>query len=220
MIIGVGPGLGAALARTFARAGHDLTLLSRSTTTGEQLIDELAPSGGAVRADVVDLADEHNIRLALTRAQDALGPIAVLIVNGARYSAGRARDVEAQELATDFATNVIGATVACRAVLPGMIAAGSGTVLLTGGGAALYPSASTPSLSITKAGLRAYAYSLHDDLRGTGVHATTITIEGGIGSRPHFAAERIAQTYLDLHRQDPSEWTAELEYRDPPVAAG
>ena len=73
VIIGVGPGLGAALARTFARAGHDLTLLSRSTTTGEQLIDELAPSGGAVRADVVDLADEHNIRLALTRAQDALG---------------------------------------------------------------------------------------------------------------------------------------------------
>ena len=123
--------------------------------------------------------------------------------------------VPPEELETDFAANVIGPTVACATVLPAMLEAGSGTVLLSGGGAALYPSATTPSLAITKAGLRAFAYSLHDDLRGTGVHATTVTIEGGIGSRPHFAPDLIAKTYLDLHFQDPALWQAEFEYKDP-----
>lgn len=213
VIVGVGPGLGAALARTFASDGYDLTLLSRGRETSDALAQELAET--TVRVDTVDLADADSIRDALSAAQDALGSVSVLIVNGARYSTGRARDVTETQLAGDFATNVIGASVACRAVLPSMIAAGTGTILLTGGGAALYPSAETPALSVTKAGLRAYAYSLHDDMRGTGVHVTTVTIEGGIGSRPHFAAETIAAAYLDIHHQESSQWVAELEYVDP-----
>lgn len=220
VILGVGPGLGASLARTFAHAGHDLTLLSRSSAIVDDLVAELTPSGRQIRAEQVDLADSQDLVTKLAGARDVLGPIAVLIVNGARYSGGRARAVDAEQLAIDFATNVIGATVACRFVLPDMIAAKAGTVLLTGGGSALYPSGGTPSLSITKAGLRAFTYSLHDDLRGTGVHATTVTIEGGIGSRPHFDPDLIAQTYLDLHRQDPAQWEAEFEYRDPPARDG
>lgn len=219
VIIGVGPGLGASLARIFAHAGYDLSLLSRSRSSAESLVAELSSMSRRVHIDQIDLADAHDIETTLERARSTLGPINVLIVNGARYSEGHARSVDAGELAIDFATNVIGATAACRTVLPDMLERGSGTVLLTGGGAALYPSGTTPALSITKAGLRAYAYSLFDDLRGTGVHATTVTIEGGIGSRPHFDADLIAQTYLALHRQPESQWAAEFEYQDPPEAA-
>jgi hypothetical protein len=51
---------------------------------------------------------------------------------------------------------------------------------------------------------------LHDELAGTGVHATTVTITKGIGSEARFDPAALAQTYLELHHQPGTEWQPEL----------
>ena len=85
-------------------------------------------------------------------------------------------------------------------------------MLFTGGGYALHPSKKFASLSVGKAGLRAYVQVLHDQLAGTGVHATSITITAGIGSSPRFEPAEIAKAYLKLDQQPEGEWQHELVY--------
>jgi len=63
---------------------------------------------------------------------------------------------------------------------------------------------------VGKAALRAYVQVLHDQMAGTRVHATTVTITKGIGSEPRFDAAALAQVYLELHNQPQTEWQPEL----------
>ena len=51
---------------------------------------------------------------------------------------------------------------------------------------------------------------LHDQLAGTGVHATVVTITKGIGSEARFDSAALAQAYLELHNQPETEWQPEL----------
>ena len=95
------------------------------------------------------------------------------------------------------------ARVAANAVLPDQ-RDGRGSLLFTGGGFALHPDKEYASLSVGKAALRAYVHVLHDQLAGTGVHATIVTdqLEGvaevarqrvggdGVGSGLDLATER------------------------------
>ena len=109
------------------------------------------------------------------------------------------------------AINILGARVAADAVLP-ELRDGRGTLLFTGGGYALHPSKKFASLSVGKAGLRAYVQMLHDQLAGTGVHATSITITAGIGSAPALRTGRDRQGVPRLDQQPETEWQHELVY--------
>ncbi|MEN1889546.1 hypothetical protein [Streptomyces mirabilis] len=110
-----------------------------------------------------------------------------------------------------MAIDVLGARVAADAVLP-ELRDGRGTLLFAGGGYALHPSKKYSSLSVGKAALRTYVQLLHEELAGTGVHATSITIMKTIGSEPRFEPATLAQAYLGLTKQPESEWQHELVY--------
>ncbi|MGW3755302.1 SDR family NAD(P)-dependent oxidoreductase, partial [Streptomyces sp. NPDC005134] len=115
-----------------------------------------------------------------------------------------------QDWANVTAINVLGARVAANAVLP-ELRDGRGSLLFTGGGYALSPSKEHASLSVGKAALRAYVQVLHDQLAGTGVHATSVTITRDIGGgEARFDPAVLAQAYLELHNQPEAEWQHEL----------
>lgn len=99
----------------------------------------------------------------------------------------------------DFRVCVVGALIAARALAPAMVAEGRGTLLFTGGGFALYPSSSAPSLSIGKAGLRSLALMLAEELRPQGLKVATITIAGSIAEGTPFAPSRIAAAFMAAH---------------------
>jgi NAD(P)-dependent dehydrogenase (short-subunit alcohol dehydrogenase family) len=104
-----------------------------------------------------------------------------------------------EDWANVTAINVLGGRVAADAVLP-ELRDGRRSLLFTGGGFALHPSKEYASLSVGKAALRAYVQVLHDQLAGTGVHVTSVTITKAIGSEARFDPAVIAQAYLELHR--------------------
>jgi NAD(P)-dependent dehydrogenase (short-subunit alcohol dehydrogenase family) len=107
------------------------------------------------------------------------------------------------------AANALGARVAADAILP-ELRDGRGSLLFTGGGWALHPSKDFASLSVGKAALRAYVQALHDQLAGSGVHATTVTITKALGTEARFEPAAVAQAYLDLDNQPETEWQPEL----------
>jgi len=98
-------------------------------------------------------------------------------------------------------------------VLDGMMEAGHGTILLTGGGLALAPLADLASLSIGKAAVRSLAFSLAEELEPAGIHVATVTICGFVQEGTHFSPDRIAAEFWRLHQQSPGQFETEIAYR-------
>ncbi|MFD4567520.1 SDR family NAD(P)-dependent oxidoreductase [Streptomyces sp. NPDC058467] len=211
LIIGVGPGLGLALAEAFARDGHPVALFGRDAARLAKYASELTAEGRTARAYSVDAADPEGLEAALTRAADEVGSPDVLVYNAALMSPDTPTELDAREFAHTLAVNVTGAVVAAQTVLP-LLRDGRGSMLFTGGGLALDPSPEYTSLSVGKASLRAYVQSLHKQ-QGSDVHVTTVTVGGFIGGdNRRFSPEKLAEAYLNLHQQPQDQWQAELLY--------
>jgi len=211
VIVGVGPGLGTALARTFASAGHPVALLARDQARLDAFAADLAADGHRARGYAADAADPASLRTAVDAAITDLGAPDVLVYNVGVLAPDSPVGGDDREWARNAAVNILGARIAADAVLP-RLRDGRGTLLFTGGGYALHPSKTFSSLSVGKAGLRAYVQLLHDELAGTGVHATSVTITAGISGEGRFDPAVIAKSYLELHQQPEAEWQYELVY--------
>jgi len=91
-----------------------------------------------------------------------------------------------------------------------MRAAGSGTILFTGGGFADYPVPALATVSLGKAALRSAATMLMADLEPDGIRVASLTIAGQILSGTSFDPERIAERYWEIvHSRD---WQAEFRF--------
>lgn len=212
LIVGVGPGLGLALAEAFARDGHPVALFGRGAERLEKYATGLTGQGLTAGAYQADAARPEELRAALGRAVDDLGAPEVLIYNAAVLQRDTPTELDAEAWAGSLAVNVTGAVVATRTVLP-LLRDGRGSLLYTGGAFAVQPSPQFTTVSVGKAALRAYVQALHEERRGSGVHVSTVTIAGIIGGEdPRFAPDALAAAYLDLHHQPQDQWQAELGY--------
>ncbi len=205
VVVGIGPGLGAALAHRFATGGFAVTGLARDPA-------RVAPIDG-VTMRAADAADPAGLSAAIMDG----GPVQVLIYNAYRatMAQGGPSNLSPASLVEDFQVNVAGALAAVQAVLPPMRAGGSGTILLTGGGLALDPTGWLPaaSLAVGKAGLRSLALTLHKELAPEGIHVGTVTVAGQIQPGTAFAPERIAEAFWDLHSDAKDRFRPEVVFK-------
>nr|WSZ99047.1 SDR family NAD(P)-dependent oxidoreductase [Streptomyces sp. NBC_00857] len=212
LIVGVGPGLGLALAESFARDGHPVALFGRGAARLGEYATELTGQGLTAGAYRADASDPEELSAALGRAVDDLGAPDVLIYNAAVLQRDTPTELDAEAWARSLAVNVTGAVVAARTVLP-LLRDGRGSLFFTGGAFAVHPSPDFTTVSVGKAALRAYVQALHEERRGSGVHVSTVTIAGVIGGEdPRFTPDALAAAYLDLHHQPQDQWQAELGY--------
>jgi len=138
VIVGVGPGLGLALARTFANAGHPIAMLARGKAQLDVYAAELGSAGQEARGYVTDASDPDNLRAAIHSAIAEMGAPDVLIYNVGVLTPDSAVGGDDQDWVHVTAINILGARVAADAVLP-ELRDGRGTLLFTGGGYALHP---------------------------------------------------------------------------------
>jgi len=110
----------------------------------------------------------------------------------------------------DLAVNIGGAMVAVQAAARNMIARGSGSILLTGGGFGLQPHPDFLSLSIGKAGIRALAQGIFEPFREKGVHVATVTVAGLVMNSKD--ANAVAEQFWQLHSQPAGSWQVETVY--------
>lgn len=204
-VVGFGAGVAAAVARRFVAGGFDVLGLARDPSRHAAL------AGAGITLGTADAADPASLASALPADTQ------VLIYNA--YAATMASPgpsaLTPAAVAADFAVNVAGALAATLAVLPGMRAAGRGTILFTGGGLALDPTGWLPaaSLAIGKAGLRSLALTLHAELAPQGIHAGTVTIAGMVAVGTAFDPDRIAEAFWALHQDAPGAFRAETIFR-------
>jgi NADP-dependent 3-hydroxy acid dehydrogenase YdfG len=205
-VVGAGPGLGLSIAARFGSQGYRVALVSRSRSNLDRLVAQLEKSGVTAGAFPADVADRPALTAALEGAAKRLGPIDVMEYSP--YSGLESinpDEVTADNLRPAIETILYGAVTASRTVLPGMLAAGTGTLLFTVGGGALNPYPMLATINTAQAGLRNWAHNLHNTVGDKGVHVATVAINVFIGSSspaegvPHAAADDLAQIYWDLH---------------------
>ncbi len=196
VIVGMGPGMGMALARRFGREGHRLGLLARRADALQELVDQLKAEGLDVHGHAVDAGDPAAVKKTLSHANpDAL------IYNASIFREATPSQLDPEVFAAEFRAMAVGFLAAIQAVLPSMKAKDKGSILLTGGGSALSPFASGASLSVGKAAQRSLLLSLAQELGDTGIHAATVTICGMILEGTAFDPVKLADHFWQLHAQ-------------------
>jgi len=223
-VVGVGPGLGAALARRFAQ-GYAVAITARNTGYLQSLAGEIRATGGHVLEVPADVGDRVQVEAAFASIRERLGSPEVLLYNAGSGTWGTVTDITPEQYEHTWRVNAYGAFLSARAVVPDMIAHGRGVILFTGATAGMKAGPKSVAFGPAKFALRGLAQSLARDLGPKGIHVAWINVDGVIdipGRRERFAQlkdedllkpEAIAETYWHLAHQDRSAWSQELELR-------
>jgi NAD(P)-dependent dehydrogenase (short-subunit alcohol dehydrogenase family) len=220
LVVGAGPGLGASVARRFAREGYRLTLVARSEATIAALADELHAGGTEVILVTADAGDPDDLRAALAPVFAGPGAPGVVIYSAALAAPDVLLSVTPEQLAEAYAVDVIGAVVTAQLAVPEMRAAGGGTLLFTGGGFADALPESLATLSLGKLALRGVATMLARQVRDDDIHAGSLTILGPIAAGTPLDPDRIADEYWAICNEDPDAWQEEYRFNGAVVSRG
>ncbi len=139
------------------------------------------------------------------------GAPGVIIYNAVMGAPDTLLSSSAEHLQTAYTVDVIGAIVVTQVAAPAMRAAGSGTIIVTGGGFADHPIPTLATVSLGKAALRSAATMLGSDLEPDGIRVATLTIAGQIVAGTAFDPENIAKRYWEVVHTD-GPWQAEFRY--------
>lgn len=224
-VLGVGPGLGAAIARRFAREGFAVGLMARSEEKLTSIQTEIEKDGGTALSISADATDPASVTSAFDQVQQKLGNPEIFVYNTGAFQMGGILEITPEQFENNWKANCFGAFLSAQQVLPVMVERGSGTILFTGATASIKGSARFAGLAVGKFGLRALAQSLAREFGPQGIHVAHIIIDGMIdtsrvrGMAPDrekqtlLSPEGIAETYWQLYLQDPTAWTLELDLR-------
>jgi short-subunit dehydrogenase len=211
LLVGAGPGLGLAVARRFAIGGYRVTLVARSTDGLAELAGGLANTGAQIDTTAADASDPEGLRVQMAELYSKRAAPGLVIYNAVMGAPDTLLSASVVHLQTAYAVDVIGAIVVTQVAAPAMRAAGSGTIIVTGGGFADHPIAALATVSLGKAALRSAATMLGADLGPDGVRVATLTIAGQIVAGTAFDPEKIANRYWEVVHSDGT-WQAEFRF--------
>jgi NAD(P)-dependent dehydrogenase (short-subunit alcohol dehydrogenase family) len=228
VVLGVGPsnGLGAAIARRFAREGYRVFIVGRH---GERLGRVAVECGETVTALPGDITKRDEVVRIFDAVEAEVGVPGVVA-----YNAGNNRHIPFldldEETFTDFwQACCLGGFLVGQEAARRMLPRGSGTITFTGASASRRGRPGFAHFAAGKAAIKAVAEAMAREFGPQGLHVAHVIIDGGInGERllsraPQMAKERgedgllgiepIAETFWQLHCQHPSAWTFETELR-------
>lgn len=213
VIVGVGDGLSASLARKLAKRGQEVVLAARKAEKLADLVMET--SGRAVACDAVREADVRALFDSLA------APPEVVIYNASYRVRGPFVDLDVAEVRKTLDVTAYGGFLVAQAAARCMLPAKRGTIILTGASASVKGYAQSAPFAMGKFALRGLAQSMARELQPQGLHVAHVVIDGGIKSarRPDAAdatlldPDAIADSYLHLIDQPKSSWSWEIEVR-------
>ena len=211
IVVGVGPGLGAALVQRFAKEGMAVALAARQ---GDRLASLARETGG--KAYGCDATVETAVGDLFAAVERDLGRPELVVFNAGGYVRKPIAELSVGDVENTWRSNCLGGFLVGRAAARAMLPAGNGTIIFTGATAAMRGGASFAAFAMGKFGLRALAQSMARELGPKGIHVAHTIIDGQIGESPEaakLAPAAIADAYWHLHRQAKSAWTQELDLR-------
>lgn len=225
VIAGVGPGLGAAIARKFADEGCNLALLSRSSAYSINLSKRLEETGISAIPIPTDITDAGQVTDSFAQIRQELGVPDILVNHAGNAAWGNLSELTAEAFENSWRVCTLGAFLCVKQVVPGMIEKGEGTILFSGATSAVRGRSGAIAFSSAKFAMRGLASSLAREVGPQGIHVAHVIIDGIIDSpnlreryklsenEPLLKPDAIAETYWALVQQERSAWSFEIDVR-------
>jgi NAD(P)-dependent dehydrogenase (short-subunit alcohol dehydrogenase family) len=218
LIVGVGSGLSASLARVFAKAGMRVALAARRPGN----LSALAQETGA-QAFACDATSRDGVTKLFADVDEAVGAPDVVIYNASYRTRGPFAELDPGEVAKSIAVTAYAGFLVAQEAVKRMLPHRHGAILFTGASASVKGYAQSAPFAMGKFALRGMAQSIARELQPQGIHIGHVVIDGGIRSdrRPNppdkpdamLDPDAIAQSYLHLLQQPRSAWAWEIELR-------
>ncbi len=221
VVVGVGPGNGAAFARKFASEGYDVALLARN----QDYLKELEGRIPGARGFAFDVTDVEGASEVFERIKAEMGPVEVLVYNAGSGQFGSVDDTTPENFESAWRVNALGCLVCAKQVIPDMRKAKTGDIVIVGATASLRGGANFAAFASAKAAQRSLAQSMSRHLGPDHIHVSYVIIDGVIDlertrkmipDKPDeyfLQPDQIAESVFFLTRQPPSAWTFELDLR-------
>ena len=213
LIIGAGSGLSASLARLCASKKMTVVLAARN-------IDKLKGLKEETNATTFkcDASNIESVSSLFKETDKTIGTPNLVIYNSSARLRGSITELDPEQTQEAINVTCFGAFLVAQEASKRMLKRKSGSIFFTGATAGIKGFANSSVFAMGKFGLRGLAQSLARELHPQNIHIGHFIIDGGIGRQPHGTYEMIhpdsiAKTYLELHYQDPSAWSWEIELR-------
>lgn len=174
IITGASAGVGAACARAFATQKANLVLVARGQQ-GLDIIEKELSAQTKVVTVAMDVSNVEQCLALLVKAEEEFGTVDVLVNNAGMHSRGDLETVDPADVGAMVDINIRAPLVLSCAAIPYLRRAGGGGIVMVGSLAGMAPLQGAATYSGTKAGLRAFAYALADEMRGTGIHVGVVS---------------------------------------------
>ena len=230
IVIGVGAsnGLGAALARRFAKGGLDVVVAGRTPSRLDIVVSEIRDTGGNARSAICDVTDEASVNALFENAAHD-GSIDAVLYNAGNNAIIPFAELDAETFESFWRVCCMGGFLTAKAAAPILLEQGAGTMLFTGASGSLRGKPNFAHFASAKAGLRMLSQSLAREYGPQGIHVAHVVVDGIIDGdmvRSRFAGyldelgpdgalkpDDMAEAYWSLHVQPRSTWTQELDLR-------
>lgn len=231
LVVGVGDGVGSAIAKAFAAEGYTVCMTRRPRHLDqlEALAAEIRSSGQDARAFGVDARQEADMIALVDRIEAEIGPLEVAVFNIGANVRFDLTQTTAQVFSKVWEMACFAGFLMGREAARVMLPRGRGTIIFTGATASLRGREGFAAFAGAKHGLRALAQSMARELWPKGIHVAHPVIDGAIDTefiRSNFPEryalkeqggilnpEHIADLYWQLHQQPRDAWTHETEIR-------
>lgn len=226
--VGAVEGLGAALARRFAKGGFTVAVSGRSPAKLEAVVESIRAEDGEAVAVPADAGNEDDILAAIKNVRE-LGQLRVAIFNVGNSVAAPSLELSADLFEQTWRASTQGGFLFARESTRALLESGGGTLLFTGATASLRGKPPFTAFAAAKAGLRSLSQSFAREFGPQNVHVAHVVIDGSIngerlrshapqrleqlGAEGSLQLEDIAEAYWYLHSQPRSAWTQELDLR-------
>ena len=218
LIVGVGSGVSASLARVFNKAGIKVALAARRAAN----LADLAKETGAM-ALACDATDRSQVSNLFAQLDERFGATDVVVYNASYRTRGPFVTLDPAEVEKSIAVSAFGGFLVAQEAVKRMLPRGHGAIFFTGASASVKGYAQSAPFAMGKFALRGLAQSMARELSPHGIHVGRVVIDGGIRSQTRpvpsdkpdslLDPDAIAQAYMDLLRQPRSAWAWEIELR-------
>jgi NAD(P)-dependent dehydrogenase (short-subunit alcohol dehydrogenase family) len=233
-VVGVGAerGLGAALCRRFAAEGYHLLVAGRTPEKIEQVVRTIRRTGGSAEPVAMDTTREADVVRLFDRAAspgEGRDPADLVVFNAGNNRRIHFRELTAEQFEDFWRVGCFGGFLVGREAVRRLASLGRGTIIFTGASASLRGRPGFAHFAAAKAGLRMVAQSMAREYGPLGIHVAHVVIDGAVdgelvrtrvpalirerGENGLLGIEAIADAYWQIHRQQRSGWTQELDLR-------
>ncbi|WP_022977891.1 SDR family NAD(P)-dependent oxidoreductase [Nevskia ramosa] len=234
VVIGVGAeqGIGAAVSRRFADAGHHVLVAGRTTAKIEQVVATIVASGGSATAVTTDVTKETDVIRLFDQAMSpgaGFEPADAVVFNAGNNAIIDFTQLTAAQFEDFWRVGCYAGFLVGREAARRLLPLGRGTVIFTGASGSLRGKPGFAHFAAAKAGLRMITQSMAREYGPKGLHIAHVLIDGGVdgdrlrnllpgyiekaGGDGLLDVDAIAENYWTLHCQQRSAWTQELDLR-------